>query len=87
MLGTKAVKIEVNIDAVLAEVKNVILALKSGKSPAQVGLEELLKLQQVVAEVQAVPGELKESLPAAVRTVVLGAEDIAYAVLGVSEPL
>lgn len=86
MLGNKTVKIEVNMDAVLSEVKNVIVALKSGKGAAQVGLDELLKLQQVVTEATAVPGELKESLPAAIRTIMLGAEDIACAALGIAQP-
>lgn len=85
MLGNKSVQIEQNVDAVLAEVKNVVVAIKSGKAIADIALEELLKLQGVVQAVQGSVGDVKESLPAAVRTVLLGAEDIALAVMGFAQ--
>lgn len=87
MLTTKTVVVEANIDAVLTEVKNVVLALRSGKSVAEVALGELLKLNTVVAALQGSVGDVQESLPAAIRTVMIDAEAIALAAFGVAEPL
>jgi hypothetical protein len=87
MLKDKTVQVEQNVDAVLTEVKNVVLALKQGKSVAEVALAELLKLQSVVQAVQGSVNDVKESLPAAIRTVLLDAEELALVVLGVPQPL
>ncbi len=87
MLVDKTIKVEQNVDAVLTEVKNVVLALKQGKSVAEVALAELLKLQAVVQAVQGSVTDFQESLPAAIRTVLLDAEELALVVLGIPQPL
>lgn len=84
MLVDKTVKVEQEIDAVLVEVKSVVAALKSGKSVTDVAIGELLRLQSVLQNAVAVPADIKESLPAAVRTVLLDAEDLALTILGVA---
>jgi hypothetical protein len=79
---TVTVSVEKEVSDLMAQVVSVVKALKSGQSPAQIVLGELLKLQQMVADVQAIPGDLKDSLPATINAVTIGATDLAMAILG-----
>jgi len=81
-LVSKQVQVESHIDDLMNQLVTVVEAIKAGQGITQVMMTELLKLQSLVADVQAIPAEAQESLSGTINAVCVNASALAAALLG-----
>lgn len=83
-LVQKQVAVEDKIDDLMSQINNVVGLLKSGTSVTAILLAELLKLQTIVTDIQATPGDFKDSFSGSLNAATLGAVQLVTTLLGKS---
>ncbi len=77
MLVDKKVKVESELDLEVEEIKTVAQKIANGEAPITALFEEAGKLPQLIVSALAVPGDFTESLNGCLRSLALGAVDVA----------
>lgn len=82
----KSVNLNAELDEVLCAVRDVVVALKSGKSIVEVVAGEFMQLNQLLSDAKALPAELQPDLANVARSGGLRGVEIALAALGKYQP-
>lgn len=82
MLIDKSVQVEKSVDDLMSQVLGIIQMLKTGASPIEVVMQEVMKLQGILEDIKALPGEFEENFAGALKAVTINAVDIVSILIG-----